>query len=81
MNNRETNEGYNLSCEELKRLQDVQKELINSVPFFLSFPYPQRYPSVSLKSGIRDIFRGMMTRILDFLERSMRNSERHVRQT
>ncbi len=31
MNNRETNEGYNLSCEELKRLQDVQKELISEV--------------------------------------------------
>ena len=31
MNNRETNEGYNLSCEELERLQDVQKELISEV--------------------------------------------------
>jgi lipopolysaccharide cholinephosphotransferase len=31
LNNRETNEGYNLSCEELKRLQDVQKELISEV--------------------------------------------------
>ncbi len=31
MNNRETKEGYNLSCEELKRLQDVQKELISEV--------------------------------------------------
>ena len=31
MTNKETNEGYNLSCEELKRLQDGQKELISEV--------------------------------------------------